>query len=703
MYLLMRQKGHGASASLVTAVASVFSTFIIIWIMTGHNSKVGAVLFFPILLIFVERIIERFRWVDAVLLIVTMHLLFARLHVQIIFYFLFAIALYLTFLFIRTILKKQRVVSLLRVAGALIVAIAFALAMSGDRYLSVIEYNSYSTRGTGPILDAGESKAAPEAGLSYDYATNWSFSPQELTTFFIPSFYGFGIQEYAGYVVPTYFGQMPFTDAPQYMGVITLVLAAIGIVYYRKDWFVQGLILISVIALFISFGKNLPLLYDPMFYYFPFFNKSRVPSMILILVQIPMAILAGYGVSAIIQLKKTRLSTGWRRGFTYSLSGFGVLLILGLLFRGAVEGSYFELIASSGNRIALQLRDFLFDSMMTDWMVSCLIALGTLGVSLLYLNGKLRNAFWVGALVMILVFDLWRVDTKPMRPAPKQELDRHFATLKYVDFLRSDTTLYRVHLLRNGQPQTDNTLAYYRLQNIYGYHAAKLRVYQDLIEVAGINNKFVWNLLNMRYLISDEVHTDTSLKLVYDGEMKVLENFDSLPRAFFVSRYDVAEPLEILQMMRKGSFDPREVAYFEEDPGVVVDAPDPPASVEFTEYGIQRLKLKVKATGNNLLFLSEVYYPAGWKATVDGHSTSIYKTNYAFRSIIVPEGEHTVEFTFEPAKFQFGKAISLASNILVLGSLLTVTSIGYLKRRKQRTPSESTSSGQPKSSRGEIV
>ena len=693
LYLVMRLKGLERSASLIAALAGVFSTFIIVWIMIGHHSKIGAVIFFPILFLLVEKIMERFRWLDALLLVVTIHLLFATRQIQFIFYFFFAVAIYMIYLFVRKLIAKQSVTSLVRAAAILVIALGIAFAMSGDQYLSVLEYNSYSTRGAGPIVDSeqvglssGESKAAPEGGLTYDYATNWSFSPEELITFFIPSFYGYGIQEYSVnnevYTVPTYFGQMPFTDAPQYMGVATLVLAAIGIVYYRKNQYVQGMIVISIIALLISFGKNFSLLYDPMFYYFPYFNKFRVPTMILILVQLSMAIMAGFGVNALIELKKSRLPPGWKKGFTYSLSGFGILLILALLLRQTVQESYFNLIASSGNRTALQLRDFLFDSMMADWMLSSLIALAVLGVSYAYLYGKVRHAYWVGALVIFVLFDLWRVDAKAMRPAPKQQLERHFTTPDYVNFIQRDTTLYRVHLLRNGQPQTDNKLAYFQLQNVYGYHAAKMRVYQDLIEVVGINNEFIWNLLNMKYLISDQVHSDSSLKLVYNGEMKVMANSEVLPRAFFSSRYEVAEPLEILRRMREGSFDPREVTFFEEDPAISVDPPETSASIEFTEYEIQHFALRVRATGNNLLFLSEVYFPAGWNATVDGRPTPIYKSNYAFRSILIPAGEHTVEFAFEPRMFEIGKTASLVANILVLGALITCVAMGYSRRRK---------------------
>lgn len=695
LYLFMRSKGAERSASLVAALAGMFSTFIIAWIIIGHYSKITTVIYFPVLFLLIDRLLERFRWIDALLAVLTVHFLFEAQHIQLIFYFLFAAAVYLLYLFLRKLMARESVRRILATAGTLVVALGLAFAMSGDRFLSIIEYNEYSTRGSGPIMMTEASKSAPEGGLTYDYATNWSFSPEEVITFLIPSYFGYGIQEYAGRVVHTYFGQMPFTDAPQYMGVITLILAAAGIAYYRRDLFVQSMVLISVIALFISFGKNLPFLYDLMFYHFPFFNKFRVPSMILILVQLPMAVLAGFGVNALIQLKRAGPSDRWKKGLGYSLAAAGGLLVLGIVLRGTLEDHYLSLMRSSDSieyltqfRDFQKLPEFLFESMMSDWIVSCLIAVATLGLSYAYLRGSVRHPVWVGGLVLVLLFDLWRVDAKAMRPQPKEAQEEQFATPDYVRFIQQDTTLYRVHLLVGDQPQTDNKLAYYKLQNIYGYHAAKLRVYQDLVEVAGINNPFVWNLLNMKYLIADRVYADSSLKPLFDGTMKVMLNSEYFPRVFFVSRYEVLEPLDILKKLKAGDFNPREVAYLERDPAISVDPPEEAASVQVTAYEIQRLTLRVNATGSNLLFLGEVYYPAGWNATVDGEPTPIYKTDYAFRSILVPQGEHTVELRFQPTMFRIGKTASLTSNVFVL--LILVVAVGVSSVRKRKHHGEDT-------------
>jgi hypothetical protein len=133
-----------------------------------------------------------------------------------------------------------------------------------------------------------------------------------------------------------------------------------------------------------------------------------------------------------------------------------------------------------------------------------------------------------------------------------------------------------------------------------------------------------------------------------------------------VNRFEVASAEQTLNQIANGAFDPRDLMYVLNDPGARVDPPAAGASVEVTEFGIQHLKLKATATGNNLLFLSETYYQPGWKATIDGKEAEIIRANYLFRGLVVPPGEHTIEMRFEPSGFVLGKNLSLAVNLLVI-------------------------------------
>jgi len=176
--------------------------------------------------------------------------------------------------------------------------------------------------------------------------------------------------------------------------------------------------------------------------------------------------------------------------------------------------------------------------------------------------------------------------------------------------------------------------------------------------------------MNVKYIISNQVDSSTSVGLVYNGrDMKVYANHSALPRAFFVNRYQVADGLTILNNINAQAFNPRDVLYFMEDPKLTLETPHPAASAEIVKHGIHNIEIDVTTTGNNLLFLSETYYPVGWKAFIDGKETPIYRANYLFRAVVVPPGVHKLEMKFEPRGFYVCKNLSLAANILVLGGL----------------------------------
>ncbi len=301
LFLLLRRLGLSKFAGFFAAVATVFTMNIIIWIMVGHGTKIITISFFPYIFLFLLELSKKFRWSYFIALILAIHLMLEGSHIQMIFYTLLALGIYLLYNIVVSLLKKENVSHYVKNSLLLLAAGAVALAMSSDKYLSILEYSKYSIRGSQPIVQSPTSDTQGGAGLGYDYATNWSFSPEELTTFFVPSFYGFGDYVYNGPLsnnqpvrVNTYFGQMPFTDAPEYMGVITIILAAIGFMKNRKNRFVQVSLVVAILALLISFGRTLPLVFNPMFSYFPYFNRFRSPSMILVLVQIFVPILAAY-------------------------------------------------------------------------------------------------------------------------------------------------------------------------------------------------------------------------------------------------------------------------------------------------------------------------------------------------------------------------------------------------------------------------
>lgn len=680
MYVLLRRKGHVPLIALITAVAAVFSTFVIVWVMIGHLTKPVALAMFPWILLGLESLRERWRLLEAVLLVVAVHVLIESTHLQMVFYGVCTFALYLLFELGSALVRRQNVGGVLRAGATLAVAAALSFGMAADRYLTTLEYTPYSTRGTAPISVRTNPDPAQQKkldGNDYEYATNWSFSPEEMITFLVPNYFGFGKLDYRGPLtggrttkIMAYWGQMPFTDAANYMGILVLMLAIVGAWISRREVFVQFLVVLGLFGLFLSFGKNFPLLYDAFYYHVPLFNKFRAPSMALAMLQFAVPILAAYGLRGIAEQRSVRL-------VRTLLTIAGIWLVLGLIVPGIIESSYRQSVMASQQlaqyspEIKTELARFVFSQMRSDWIVTALMLTAGCLLLLLWVRGSLRPHWALLGVLVLVVADLWRVGYRPMEVAKGQTPERTFQRYDYVDFLRRDTSDYRIADF--GALPVPNASAYYGLENIHGYHSAKLRIYQDLLDEAGngggsvIMNPFLWNLLGVKYILaerrmfeqSEPVFRSTTGALIY-------ANPSALPRAFFVRHAAVASDLAILKRLQAGDFDPRDTVFLEQPLPAAVVPPDSGAFVQLVEKSFHYQRYRVRATGSNLLFLSEIYYPVSWHAYVDGNEVPIYKANFAFRAVLVPPGEHTLEFRFTSPAFEKGKAISMASTAIVL-------------------------------------
>ncbi len=699
VYVLLRRKGHVPLVALACGLAAVLSTFVIVWVMIGHLTKPVALAMFPWILQGLESLRERWRLLDAVLLVVAVHILVESTHLQMVFYGVCTFTLYLLFELGSALLRRQSVMGVLRAGVTLAVAAALSFGMAADRYLTTLEYTPYSTRGTVPISVRTNPTSAQQKkldGNDYEYATNWSFSPEEMITFIVPNYFGFGKLDYRGPLtggrstkIMAYWGQMPFTDAANYMGVFVLVLAVVGAWLYRREVFVQFLVVLGLFALLLSFGKNFPVLYDVFYYHVPLFNKFRAPSMALAMLQFAVPLLAAYGLRGIAEQRSVRT-------VRLLLVLSGVWFVLGLVVPGLIESSYRQSVMASQQlaqyspEIKTELARFVYSQMRSDWIASGVVLLIGSLLILLWVRGTLRPHWALLGMLVLIIGDLWRVGHRPMEVTKGATSERTFPRYDYVDFLRRDSSDYRIADF--GALPVPNASAYYGFENIHGYHSAKMRIYQDLMDEAGngggsvIMNPFLWNLLGVKYILterrmfdkSEPVFRSTSGVLVY-------ENPTALPRAFFVRHAAVATDIAILQRLRAGDFDPRDTVFLEQSLPVSVVPPDSGASVQLIERSFHTLRYRVRATGTNLLFLSEVFYPVSWHAYVDGTVTPIYKANFAFRAIVIPPGDHTVEFRFTSPAFEQGKTISMASTVIVLLTIGGVLVEFWRRRTKLST------------------
>jgi hypothetical protein len=688
--------------SSLVAVATAFSTGLIVFLFIGHVTKLAALWVFPILFLLLFNFQKRIKFLEVLILIFFMDALFLGWHVQIIFYIFFAVMIYFIYFFLRSFKIKENNLTkqLFKSLAVFVIAVVLGLLIQSDNLTQIYEYTPYSTRGTESIIEKeAESNKQTESDF-YQYATNWSFSPGEVLTFIVPSYYGFGKSTYQGPLsqnqpveVNTYFGQMPFVDIAMYMGVIIFFLALFAIVADWKNPLVRFLTILSLVALIVSFGRTLPVLYDLMFYYFPFFDKFRVPSMILILVQMSFPILAGLGIVKIIALrneKNEKLELLIRN----TMFVFGGLFVLGLLLSSPIKGWFIGRVVSAGEQYSrLQpLHNYMAEMFLNDLRLAMLFTGLTFALAYVYIKSKLSADLLVIAICLLVVIDLFRINYRGETYVDNARIEQLFEKPDYVQAIEKndDKSIYRVlNLKQDGSigslNQNSNFLPYFLMYDIYGYSGIKPRSIQDYYDVLGSPaNPTFWRMLNVKYLIFDQQVNMPSLELIYSGDKTfVYKNSDALPRAYFVSTVAKRPGIEVLNMVKEKRFDPKYIAFVDEEIEGI-ETPDSNASVNLVEFKDEYIELDVNSSGNNFLFLGDTYFPKGWSAAIDGNETKIYRANHGFRGIVVPEGKHRVVFTYLPQSFVVSKYLSLILSALVIIGIVFGT-LSTLKKKKVKT------------------
>ncbi len=707
IYTLLRIKKALPVAAMVGAIGATFATLSLVWITVGHNTKMVAISMLPFTLVFLERLREEPDWKKNVFnlaaLAFVLNVQLRSTHVQMVYYAYLAVGVYFLFELISTLARKESVQPWLRSVGGFVIAVIIGASMSADTYLSVAEYTPHSIRGAASVTESApelllpgtaEKKKPVGTGLDYDYATNWSFGVSEVLTFFIPYYYGYGNN--------TYWGPQPFTACPQFFGATILVLALVGLIYYRRDHFVQALGVIGTLALLISFGKYFPLLYDPLFYFFPFFNKFRAPSMILILLQTSACILAGYGIKAIYDLRQHQPEAPMKV-FRYSAVAAVVLLVTAMVGMSGCEQSYVKEYAASprGQMLVKQNpgipnvvrrvidQEKIFEKTKNDLILSLLFVSAVFVGGYFFARRRMPSALFVPLVVAVVTLDLWRTSAELLKELKEAEAQKSFFEKPdFVEFLQKDKSKFRINPHDFGKEA--NWLAYFKLESVGGYQGAKLRLYQDLIETVGLGstetpffftNPVMLDLLNVKYMVCGVPYTVIGFKPAFNGSAFVLERENPTPRLWFVRQVEKADRVEILKHIIAQSFNPREKAYVEEDvlPLGTVDSTNM-AQAEITSYGIQDIRIKATAPSDQFLFISEIYYPA-WKCYIDGQETKIYKTNYAFRGVVVPTGTHEIRLVYESRAFEIGRWLSIGANVFLLAMFAFAAFVAIQQRR----------------------
>ncbi len=706
-FFLMRYLTKNTLISLFTAIATSFSTGIIVFLFIGHVTKLTSLCMYPLLFLLILRLKQKFTLIDFLMLIITLQILIQGFHVQIIFYIIFATAIYFIYFLIRYLIKKEKeqIRGLVKAGFSVVFAIVIALLIQSDNFTQIYEYTPYSTRGTESIIEKSSPKTAKTESDYYEYHTEWSFSIGEILTFIVPSYYGFGNSTYKGPLtdnqpveVNTYFGQMRFVDVAMYMGIIVFFLGVYAMIVLRKNPLVQYLTILVVISLLISFGKNFSLVFDLMFYYFPYFDKFRVPSMILVLIQINLPILAGLGLMHILSLRD---KVQEKNNIIFRNIGLGIsaAFVLIILLNSAISNWFVERINSYANTLQNQqlaqqyrvLADYTTEMFTTDLILAFLFLTVCAWSIYFYFQRKFSADILVLIFIVITVIDLWRIDSRGAKYIDNPDIKKIFAEPDYITFIKSlnDKEPFRIFNAKQDGSlgslnNNTNFHAYFLIEDFYGYSGIKPRAYQDYMDVVNPINRDLWNMLNVKYLITDQPASIPGMKQLFNSDKSyVYLNELQLPRIFFIDKIENISPLDFLNQFRDGKINPRQTGIVDgEIPNV--EKPDSTVSINILKYEEAYIEADVKASGNNFIFISNTYHP-GWKATVNDKETKIYKTNHGFLGLIVPRGNSEVKIEYAPESFFIARNISFAlSSIVVLGLLITLF-MNLLKRKKVRS------------------
>ena len=648
MYLLIRELGGNTWGAAFGGIAFMITPHLVGLATIGHGGKALAMSLLPLVFWSMIRLQKRVSLLNFGLASLAIGLEVLGKHVQVAYYCLLAVFALLLWNFVWSLIRGQKPSRAVVFAAVGVGAVVLGFLISTVLYLPVQEYSAYSTRG------------GVEGGTGFEYATAWSFHPKEIGTFIVPSLFGLKGNEY--------WGTMPFQQVTHYMGLLPLALA-IGLLFVRRDRFTVFFAVLALGALVVAFGRHFEPLFRLLYEGLPQFKKFRVPSMALILTQVSVPVLAGLGFSHLFSgddKVKRRLAVV----LVGVLAAFVVFSLVVKAAEGPIAKSAQQSFAERGRSDAPTSSQTAASMAGSDGMRALLIGLICLALIALPLGKGLissENYRWllvIGCLAVLLA-DLWTMNARFTNPVPASSLEDYFHEDRYVRFLKSQPQPFRI-LEASRAGLSTNRWAYHRIQTIGGYQPAKLKVYDDFMNGVPIVEEQMLNFLNVKYILAQRQLPEDRYTQVAPS---LFMSQNALKRAFIVGKARVVEDERAhLALVADRSVDLSTEAFLFEDPGALDE--NVTGSVEITEYRTDKIVARVRATGPCLMVLTDVYYPPGWKATVDGVSVPILRADYAFRAVHVSEGNHTVEFSSVSRSFRKGLTVSLASGLLSLGMIL---------------------------------
>jgi len=698
-YILMLSLNVRWYLAAFGAIAYAFSSYFFIIIAAGHIWKFITLAYIPPT---IAGIVLAYR--GKYLLGGALAALFGALqimsnHVQMSYYFLFVI-LAVVIAYAVEHYRSHTLPRFFKATGVLVVSALLAVGANASNLYHTYKYSKESMRGGHTELTSQDnSQENTGSGLDKDYITQWSYGKMETLTLLIPDSKGGAsgllsenehatkaadpqIRPYLSQV-DRYWGDQPFTSGPVYVGALIFFLFVLGCFIVRTPlkW---ALLVVTILTVMLSWGKNMMWFTDWFIDYFPMYNRFRTVSSILVVAEFCMPLLAVLALKKIFDDPSILKREKW----SFYLSGgiVGGIALLAALFPGLFDDflkdyeleaiqqpGYGELFAGIA-----EARRAIFTA--DAWRSFVIVALGFVALWLLR-EKKLGSTVAMVALVVILIGDMYPVNKRYLNsgnfvtaarktnPFPMTEADRYILQDKDMNYRVLNAAAGPTLAASFNEPRT----SYYH-KSVGGYHAAKLRRYQDLIEHQLVNaNPAVLNMLNTRYIIQP----------LENGKETVVRNPGALGNAWFVSEVKWVDNADA-EMEAITDFDPSFTAVadrkFKNEIGEKIIPPVAGDTIYETAYKPDELTYRYQSRNGGLAVFSEIYFPWGWQVTVDGKPVDMARVNYVLRAVNLPAGDHEVIFRFDPQSVHTTEAVAYVSLFLILGAFVVV-GLGAWKKR----------------------
>ena len=721
-YILLRAFDFRQHLAALGSIIWAFSTYFLIIIAAGHIWKVWALAYLPPMIAgLVLAYKGRYLWGLLLTAIFTAFEINAN-HVQMTYYYLFIILFLMIAWFVEAIQQKQ-LMRFAKATGICIAGTAIGICINLSNLYHTWQYSQESMRGKSELVKKNSANQT-SSGLERDYITQWSYGIDETWTLLIPNTKGGASvpmsesktamekadpnYESIYHQIGQYWGEQPGTSGPVYVGAFVMMLFILGL-FIVKGPVKWALLAATILSILLSWGKNFMGFTDFFLDYVPMYAKFRTVASILVIAEFTIPLLAMLALKEVIsgEVKMEKLKVPLIVSFV--LTG-GVAMLFSLM-----PSFFFDSFISSSEMRALQtlpaehiqplianlteMREAVFTA---DCLRSFYIILVGTGLLLAFLYGKLKKEYTIGIILVLCLVDLWTVNKRYLNDemfVPKSEREAPQEKTQTDELILRDTSLdYRVLNLASNTFNENETSYYHK--SIGGYHAAKLRRYQEMIEtyinpemqrlfgavseaggdmtqVNGDSICPVLNMLNTKYFIFP----------LQGGQTVPIQNPYVYGNGWFVNQITYVDNAN-KEIETVGKIDLRHQAVadakFKSQLGEAV-VQDTASIVRITSYEPNRLTYDVNSGKGGVLVFSEIYYP-GWTATVDGQPVEIGRVNYLLRAIHIQPGQHQVELAFFPKSVNMTETIAYIAFAILLLVLIYVV-ISQFRQKKNNKDS----------------